>query len=109
MPSMSRPSRFAGRLGWRLTLAALLLATLPVEGAVQLVQQSQEPEKAASCTMGVAPSERVARDPDLLIPDLVPDGPRVAAGERAPDPDLDAPHVCPLHPEQEPGPPRPNP
>ncbi len=68
---MCRPSRFAGRLGWRLTLAALLLATLPVEGAVQLVQQSQEPEKAVSCTVGLAPSERVTRDPDLLIPTLL--------------------------------------
>jgi len=105
MAAMCPPSHLAGRLVWGLTVAALLLGTLPVEGAVQLVQQSQEPEKAVSCTVGGAPSARVARDPDIPIPD----GPRVAAGERAPDSDLDDPHVCPLHPEQEPVPPRPNP
>jgi hypothetical protein len=102
---MCHPVRLVGRLAWGLTVAVLLLGTLPVEAAVQLVQQSQEPEKAVSCTVGGAPSEPVARDPDILIPD----GPRVAAGERAPGSDLDDPHVCPLHPEQEPGPPRPNP
>ena len=90
--------------GWRLvrelTVAALLLGTLPVEGAVHLVPPSQEP--AVSCTVDGAPSERVARDRDILIPD----GPRVATGERGPGSDLDVPHVCPLHPEQEPVPPR---
>src|SRR2546427_279757 len=77
MAAMCPPSHLAGRLVWGLTVAALLLGTLPVEGAVQLVQQSQEPEKAVSCTVGGAPSARVARDPDIPIPD----GPRVAAGE----------------------------
>ena len=105
MAAMCRPSRLAGRLVWGLTVAALLLGTLSVESAVPLVQQSQEPEKAVSWRVGGAPPERVARDPDIPIPD----GPRVAAGERAPDSDLDDPHVCPLHPEQEPVPPRPNP
>ncbi len=105
-------SRFSGR-GWRLTrtltvTAGLLVAALPVEGAVQLVQQSQEPEKPVSCTVAGASQQRVTRDRDIQIPD----GPRVAARERArgsesaPGSDPDKPHVCPLRPEQEPVPPR---
>lgn len=91
-----------------LTLGAvLLLAALPVESAVQVVQPSPEAEKAASCTMASPSSEEERGTRDRAIP-----GPRVAAGEPAPEgkpaPRQDPTHVevCPLHLEQEPGPPR---
>lgn len=89
--------------------AVLLLAALPVESAVQVIQPSPEADKAASCTMA-PPSEEERATSDRTIP-----GPRVAAGEPAPEakpaPHQDPTHVeiCPLHPEQEPGPPRAHP
>jgi hypothetical protein len=85
--------------------AVLLVAGLPVESAVQLVQPSTEVEKAVSCTVARPSDERATRD--RPVPN-----PRVAAGEQAPEseraprPDPAPPMVCPLHPEQEPGPPR---
>lgn len=104
---MSTPVDRARHLMHGLTLAAvLLLAALPVESAVQVVQPSPEAEKAASCTMA-SPSEEERGTRDRAIP-----GPRVAAGEPAPEgkpaPHQDPTHVevCPLHLEQEPGPPR---
>ena len=92
-----------------LTVAAVLvLAALPVESALQLAQPLPETEKAASCTVPGPSPGRVTRDQDKPLPD----GPRVAAGKRAPEghqeprPDPAHPEVCPLHLEQQPGPPR---
>ena len=88
--------------------AGLLVAALPAESAVQLVQRPPEAEKAVSCTVDRTSKDHVTRDRDMPLPE----GPRVAAREQAPDgeqaprSDPAHPELCPLHTEQEPGPPR---
>ena len=99
-------SRRVWRLAQGLTVSALLTATLPVEGALQLAQPAPEPDKVVSCTIDDATSQRAPRDLDG--PGL--DGPRVAAqpaqsDERMRAPAPDTSRVCPLHPEREPVPP----
>jgi hypothetical protein len=103
---MSSPVDHAWHLIQGLTVTAvLLLAALPVESAVQVLQPSPEAEKAASCTVPPPSGE------ELVTRERTIPGPRVAAGEQAPEgkpaPQQDPAHaeVCPLHLEHEPGPP----
>ncbi len=100
---MPRLSSHARQLTRGLTLVtALLVGALWAEGAVQPIEPSQEPEKAVSCTMAGASSERAGGHQEILLLD----GPRVAADKRQPGPDAGStPPVCPLHPAQKQSPP----
>jgi hypothetical protein len=102
--------------GWHLiqgltVTAVLLVAALPVESAVQLIQPSPEAEKALSCTVPSPSQERVTGDRPISPPRVAAgeralEAEQAPEGERAPRTDPAHPEVCPLRLEQAPGPPQ---